>query len=183
MYYNKLEQQRKIISKEKRRKIVLLCLELVFFAIFVWGAFRAVFIALFALLFLIFLLRSIKSIVSMNRLLKDFQSIAENKLLNKTCSIKLSYPKITLLQHQQFPSRLLCCIDYYFFGLVIIDQSKNKYYYFFDNTLLYNKKAIDEIKSRFSRELVIECYANTSIVKSIEKDPLFIRIRCGELCD
>ena len=56
MYYSKLEQQRKIISKEKRRKIVLLCLELIFFAIFFWGAFRAVFIALLALLFLIFLL-------------------------------------------------------------------------------------------------------------------------------
>lgn len=66
-----------------------------------------------------------------------------------------------------------------YYGIKLTDANKNKYYYFFDEILSYDRDSINAIIGKFNREISIQCYENTSIIKTIDKSPHFIRIRYG----
>ncbi len=64
-----------------------------------------------------------------------------------------------------------------YYGITVTDQSKNKYYFFFDENPMLTKADIDEIRGKFNTEVRIQCYTNTSIIKTIENDSHFLRLK------
>ena len=177
MCYDKLRDYKKFILKEKRVSIFMLVLSSWPVPFLVWAMlkdFRAVFILL---AFLIPILLTIQEIVNDNRLLNQFSNIEKNNALNKTTEYILHRPKVAMLCVTEIRCTISMSEEYY--GIKLTDANKNKYYYFFDEILSYDRDSINAIIGKFNREISIQCYENTSIIKTIDKSPHFIRIRYG----
>ena len=101
----------------------------------------------------------------------------------KFYDVNLKNPKVKLLLVSQgrhsFSRSLL--------GVVLIDENKNRYYYILPETVLLDWEnlvsAQNKIKERFNREICIQCYENTNIIRSVDKNIHFLRFRLGKLCD
>ena len=177
MYYDKLRDYKKIILKDRKINIFLLVMESLPVPFIAWAmlkAFHAIFILLVLLLLI---LLSIKWLTDNNHLLKQLAGIEKNNALNKTSQHILHYPKIAFLRVPKFEPHPSLSPEYY--GIRILDGNKNKYYYFFEEPLRHDKDSINKIIKKFNRELSIQCYENTFIIKTIEKVPYFIHIRNG----
>ena len=175
MYYDKLRNYRKIILKDRKINIFLLIMESLPVPFIMWAMlkdFRAIFILL---ILLILILLSIIWITDNNRLLNQFSSIEKNNTLNQTYQHILHYPKVIFLRVSGCRASL--SPDYY--GIMILDGNKNKYYYFFEEPLRHDKDSMDKIFKKFNKEISIQCYENTFIIKTIEKAPYFIHIQNG----
>ena len=181
MYYDKLRNYRKIILKDRKINIGLLIFELLAFLAILLATLkdiRGIFI-LFILLILIMF--SIKFISDNNRLLNQILSIEKNKTLNKTSQSMVYYPKVAFLRVPKVEPHPSLSPEYY--GIRILDGNKNKYYYFFEEPLRHDKDSIDKILKKFNGEIHIQCYENTSIIKTIENNPYFVHIRHGLFCE
>ncbi len=181
MYYNKLRDYKKIILKDRKINIFLLVMESLPVPFIAWAmlkAFHAIFILLVLLLLI---LLSIKWLTDNNHLLKQLACIEKNNALNKTSQHILHYPKIAFLRVPKFEPHPSLSPKYY--GIRISDCNKNKYYYFFEEPLRHDKDSINKITKKFNRELSIQCYENTFIIKAIEKSPHFIHVRNGLFCE
>lgn len=180
MYYNKIQEYKKPLLKLRRSNkvfsislFVMLIICVLISIVAGWRAFVASSVLLIPLL--IFCLYDLKKY---NLILYQLSSIWENQTINKVYEIKLSHPKI------QFLTRPLGRYSSYYFGVILIDEQKNKYYYFFDEEVSsLEKYDLYNLKQKFCRELSIQCYENTTIIKTIEKNPRFIRIRYGQFTD
>ena len=179
MYYNKIQEYKKPLLKLRRTCIVFSIVFFVIWIIFVlfsivagWRAFVVSSIWLIPLLIYLY------GAKKYNLILYQLSSIWKNQTINKVYEIKLSHPKI------QFMTRPLGKYSSYYFGVILIDEQKNKYYYFFDEEVsLLEKYDLYNLKQKFCRELSIQCYENTTIIKTIDKNPRFIRIRYGQFTD
>ena len=178
MYYNKLDKYKKYILHEKRWNILFLVLSVFFFALILWGAFystKAIVITVFPI---IFISLNINWIIGNNRLLNELSSIEKDQVINKTDEIKLSYAKVVFLGKTEYHGRFH--FQPKFYGIKIVDSQKNKYYYFFDEYFEYDKYAIDKIRGKFSRNICVQCYKGTSIIRTVENDPYFLRFKFGK---
>jgi hypothetical protein len=95
---------------------------------------------------------------------------------NTTYDVSLYRPKITYLtrsvRRTKYTSDIFC------YGVVFHGANKRKYYYLFDVEIRnMTKDEAKRIEEKIWKELNIQCYENTSIVKTIENDPYFMRIR------
>ena len=111
---------------------------------------------------------------------KHYASIQNTQ---KVYDVNLKNPKVKFLlvsQGRHSSSRSLL-------GIVVIDENKNRYYYIFPETVLLDwgnlVSAQNKIKERFNREICVQCYENTNVIRSVEKDVHFLRFRLGKLCD
>ena len=177
MYYDKLEKQKKFVLRE--RNISIFCIVVFSLVLLFWivGSVFNLNCIFFAVLSLAMLLFGIKLLIRDARILKQISLVDENKAINKTNEIKLYRPKIKFVIMSEFRS-------YYsptYVGITIIDCKKNKYYYFFDEKMRYSQEDINRIREKFYQELYIQCYDKTQIVKTIQKDPNFLRIKNGKL--
>lgn len=181
MYYDKLARQSKIIQKERKINIFLLSCGVFFLIPFLWATICDLRGLLIVWLPCILILVAIKWITANNRLLKQFSGIVENNAINKTYEIMLDRPKIGFLVYPEIHSHNSPWKKYY--GITIIDRRKHRYYYFFDEsvTIEYNKVRIQRIRGEFCRELRIQCYENTSIIRTIDNDPRFWGIKFGSV--
>ncbi len=129
------------------------------------GMLAAAFFAVIAVL----LLFSIRYNISVLRQLKKIRG-------NATYDISLYRPKFTYLKRAVQRTRHTSNVFYY--GIVFHGEKKRKYYYLFDVEICnMTKDEAKRIEEKLWRELRIQCYENTSIVKTIENDPYFMRIR------
>ncbi len=179
MYYDKLKNQKKIISKEMKMNIVILICGLFFFILILTAGFESASAFLFLPLPLILISLSIKWITVTGDLLKQFSSIEENGTLNKTYTLKLCNPKVRFIR---FPDTSRSSFSPPYCG-ISLDDGKHRYYYYFDEILKYEKNSFNEITKKFDKNIVIQCYHDTFIIKTIENDPFFIRIRYGAYCE
>ena len=116
-------------------------------------------------LFAIFLKRD-------NKLLKELTSIEDNKTINKTFEVTLDRPKINLMKKSVI--RIHLSYIYECYAIVFSDNKKNKYYYFLDEHRLFDNLKFKLFKEKFPRKFRVQCYKNTSIIRTIEKDPHFV---------
>ena len=180
MYYDKLKNQKKIISKEMKMNIVVLICGLFFFILILAVGFASANAFLFLPFPLILISLSIKWITVTGGLLKQFSSIEENGTLNKTYALNLCCPKVRFIRFPDSSRYSSFSSPYYGISL---DDGKHKYYYYFDEILRYEKNSFNEITKKFDKNIVIQCYHDTFIIKTIENDPFFVRIRYGAYCE
>ena len=181
MCYDKLREYSKFLVKERKIEIFFLIMESFFFSLFLWAILIEIhaIITLWLLAFLLLILFSVKGLISNRRLQNELLSIEKNNALNKTYRLSFLPSKVVLLQvpkirHYRPPSG--------YYGIKVIDGHKNKYYYFFEEPLRYDSDSINRVREKFKQELHIQCYENTSIIKTVENDLHFIHIRHGALC-
>lgn len=178
MYYNKIDKYKKYILHEKRWNVFFVILGAFLTALILWGAFSSPKAIVVAVLTLLPAFLGILGIIKNNRLLNELSSIEKGQVISKTDEIKLSYAKVVFLTKTEYHGRLYYHPKYY--GIKIIDDQKNKYYYFFDGYFEYDKYAIDKIRGKFSRNICIQCYKCTSIIRTVENDPYFLRFKFGK---
>ena len=181
MYYDKLRNYRKIILKDRKINIALLIFELLAFLAILLATLKDIHGIFILFILLIPIILSIKCIADNNRLLNQFFNIEKNNVLNKTHQSMLYYPKVIFLRVPEVRRQPTLSPEYY--GIRILDGNKNKYYYFFEEPLKYDKDSIDKIFKKFNGKIHMQCYENTSIVKTIENNPYFVHIRHGLLCE
>ena len=178
MYYNKIDKYKKYIIREKRWNIFLVIWGVFLTALIIWGAFSSPKAIVVAVLTLLPAFLGILGIIKNNRLLNVLSSIEKHQVISQTYEIKLSSPKVVFLTQTEYHGRRYYHPKYY--GIKIIDDQKNKYYYFFDDYFEYDKYAIDKIREKFSRNICIQCFKGTSIIKTVENDPYFLRFKFGK---
>ena len=192
MYYDKLKTYKKCIQRERKFSVfyvvfssvgVLFCLiELLsLFSVKVSFLSLLLFFLFFGLPFLLLLLFGMRLLKKADRILKQLSDIEKNKVINKTFEINLYRPKIKFMTKSEFGRRYRLTREY--IGITIIDHDKNEYYYFFDECMNYSKENINRTYEKFYRSLSIQCYQGTSIIRTIQNDPYFLRIRYGSLCE
>ncbi len=179
MCYDKLKNQKKIISKEMKMNIVVLICGLFFFILILVAGFASASAFIFLPFPLISISLSIKWITVTGGLLKQFSSIEENGTLNKTYTLKLCCPKVRFIRFP-YSSPYSSFSPYYGISL---DDGKHRYYYYFNEILMYEKNSFNEITKKFDKNIVIKCYHDTFIIKTIENDPFFVHIRHGAYCE
>lgn len=178
MYYDKIEKQKKHIKKLYTYSIC---------GVMFFIAFSVSFIVLFfknhdlisllaSLFFLGFATICILSVIEKHQILRQYSIITTDKVINKIHEVKLYRPKIKfMVRGTGYKGHTPT-----YYGITFIDANKNKYYYFFDEEIDRPLKAeLKQIEEKLWKELTLQCYENTSIVKTIENDPYFIRIRWG----
>lgn len=173
MNYDKLAKQKRIVAKEKKYNIFLLAMGLLFFLPCLWLTFydlRVLFIGWVPLVLIVF---SVKWIAENDRLLKQFSSIAENNAIHKTCEMTLDHPKITFLVKPATGSYK--SLSKTFYAITLKDRRKRKYYYFLDEcvTMSFSSAQLKRIRAEFWTELHVQCYLNTSIIRTVENDPRY----------
>ena len=122
MYYNQLEKQKRIITRDKRINIFILIFLLILLFACLYATFSNALAALMVLPLLAIIVCIIKCIVENNRLLRQFFDILRNKALNKTYSVKLHSPKIKFLTYPEVKTRSSLLVQYY--GLTMKDGNK-----------------------------------------------------------
>ena len=182
MNYNKLKQQSKIILKDRKINVFILIMLLLGFFVILYATLKTkeiygFFILVMLFLLILFLMKCIKS---NNLLLKQILSIEKNNAFFQTYQAELYYPKVIIQKIPEVAAYVSLSPTYY--AIKIVD-GKNVYFYFLEEPLRHDNKSIDNILKKFDGTIHIECYENTSIVKTIEGDPSFIHIRYGLLCE
>ncbi len=175
MYYDKFEARKEPLKKLRFDGIALT----IFFGAFSATLWIFSFIVIKLWLFITALILSVITYVTLSsaiehhKILKQFKKIK----LSDTYEIKLYRPKIRLMRHSESiygrPKT-----NVYYYGITFLDANKKKYYFFFNFEMInLSKLDIKKIEEKLWRELTLQCYENTSIVKTIENDPYFFRIR------
>lgn len=116
---------------------------------------------------------SVFMFIKYSRLLKEI-SVADPGM---TYEMKLYRPKVKMIAHSGFrTSRRRYSREKRFIGITFIDEKKGRYHYFFGDTWVISPSEVKDLKEKFYRDISIECYKNTHIVKLIENDPYFLGI-------
>ena len=116
------------------------------------------------------------SLLKNNRLLRQFATIIESNTESLTYEVALHHPKVTPLlvgESRGLGSGSSVRMNYY--GVEFKAPDKKKYYYFLGECRTYDKTAGDKIKSKFDCDLTLQCYQNSTVVRTIENDPYFLR--------
>ena len=182
MYYDYLERQKKYILRERRMVIILLSI--------LWLPFGTLLcmvlidknirgILLISALLLPITMFFLFDIYKQNQLLKQFSQIEEKQRINKTYQLSLYRPKVGFLVKTKLSRYAHHAVEYY--GLVLTDYQKNKYYYFFGEHICYDKETVKRIQEKLYRELHLQCYEGTRIIKMLENDPYFLKVKFGKL--
>ena len=98
-----------------------------------------------------------------------------NLSTRRSYDVKISCAKIAMMNFTTRSKRPTS------FGIKILDTKGKEYYYFFDGNLFYDLISIRKIREKISEEIILQCYENSVIVKSIENDPNYIYVKHGKL--
>lgn len=177
------EREMKIIRNEIIKHSVFACVSAIpglILAVFAFGKASPLPILVISLVFFVPAAVLLSGAIKHQSVYKQYASIQNTQ---KGYDVNLKNPKVKFLlvsQGRHSSSRSLL-------GIVLIDENKNRYYYIFPATVLLDWEnlvsAQNKIKERFNREICIQCYENTNVIRSVEKDVHFLRFRLGKLCD
>lgn len=116
------------------------------------------------------LIAFIVTLVKYARLLGQFSKIKEGETYEL-----ISYrPKITFMTYSSaWGARIHFC-----YGITVYDyQTKTKYHYLLGEAFKLDKDGMEKVQAKLFKELHIQCYAGTTLIKTIEDDPHFLKIR------
>ncbi len=177
------EREMKIIRKEIIKHSVFACVSAIpglILAVFAFGKTSPLPMLVISLVFFVPTVVLLFGALKYKNVYRQYANIQNT---HKTYDVKLNSPKVQFLlvskgRHSFFRSLL---------GIALIDENKNRYYYILPETVLLDWEELvsaeNKIKERFNREICIQCYENTNIIRSVEKDIHFLQFRYRKLCD
>lgn len=177
---NAFEKEIQLIRREIRKDIMLLVFAGLVFALFVAAAIMQPLlwlIVVFPIGLFIFDFFDLRKYQALHR---QYASI-QNTLLTDTVTLK--DPKVELL----FASVGRYSFSKTLIGVVLTGEDQKQYAYVLrEPVLLSGEKmacTISGIEKRFSGEFCVQCYQNTTVIRSLEKNTRFLRFSGGELLD
>ena len=172
--YDRFEPQKKYLRRNRNVAIGGIICASYFFLTILFASLRGSnpsFLAWIILLPLPMLIAFICPLIKYARLLKQFSKIKEGAMYEL-----ISYrPKVTFLTYK---SGLRYVHDILCYGVTIYDyRTKTKYHYLLGEAFKLDKDGIEKVQAKLFKELHIQCYAGTTLIKTIENDPHFLKIR------
>lgn len=173
MRYDRFEREIRYNKKERAFNAFFLSFFTLFFGLCVWATFRNIRMIFADLVVLVLIFFYLCPLIGNIRLLKQLDLLVKNDEGKGIYEVPLYRPKISLLIHTEFFGRRIQMRRYY--GVKITDDKKNVYYYFTGELRNLDKAETDKIQDKFYRDINIQCYQNTTIVRTVENDPYFLR--------
>lgn len=166
------KRQKKYILRNRKIAVFTLIIGLVFLVLLLWASFKkpnTIWIAFISLA--VILIASI-CIATTNRLLKQFSKIQ----ISKISEIKISHPKIDFLTTPEL-TPIAHNVRQKYYGIKIIGEQK--FYYLFGECYRYNAEDLKKIHTKFNDEISVQYYEGTTIIKTIQNDPYFMKLKVG----
>ena len=179
MTYNKLTVYKKHLRRELYFNSVFLIVGIIFLSFILWGAFSKPIALVCTPLPLAMVIPCFFELKNILHLLRELNGIAIEKTINKTHTVSLYRPHVRAMVRSR--GRYSFSTECY--GIRIIAPDKKKYYYFFDGLMLLDKEGWKRIEEKFYRDLTLQYYQGTNIIRTIENDPYFLRIGLRERID
>ena len=157
-------RHKKYILRNRKIAVFTLIIGLVFLVLLLWASFKkpnTIWITLIPLA--VILIASI-CIATTNRLLKQFSEI------------KISHPKIDFLTTPEL-TPIAHNVRQKYYGIKIIGEQK--FYYLFGECYRYNAEDLKKIHTKFNDEISVQYYEGTTIIKTIQNDPYFMKLKVG----
>lgn len=124
---------------------------------------------------------AIVNLIKEAKLLKQIKFL-EQSGINETYEVELRCPKISFLTVSKIRMRGIgrtARAYTIYFGIVLKDASGRRYHYLFKSGMRLNRGDLARLKEKFCREIRVQCYKSTQIVKTIENDPYFTNVKFG----
>lgn len=177
------EREMKIIRKEIIKHSVFACVSAIpglILAGFAFGKVSPLPILVISLVFFVPAAVLLSGAIKHQSVYKQYASIQNTQ---KGYDVNLKNPKVKFLlvsQGRQSFSRSLS-------GIVLIDENQNRYYYLLPEIVLLDREnlilAQNKMKEKCNREICIQCYEHTNIIRSVDKNIYFLRFHRGKPCD
>ena len=165
-------RHKKYILRNRKIAVFTLIIGLVFLVLLLWASFKkpnTIWIAFIPLA--VILIASIY-IATTNRLLKQFSKIQ----ISQISEIKISHPKIDFLTTPEL-TPIAHNVRQKYYGIKIIGEQK--FYYLFGECYRYNSEDLKKVHTKFNDEISIQYYEGTTIIKTIQNDPYFMKLKVG----
>ena len=166
------KRQKKYILRNRKIAVFALITGLIFLVLLLWASFKkpnTIWITLIPLA--VILIASI-CIATTNRLLKQFSKIQ----ISQISEIKISHPKIDFLTTPEL-TPIAHNVSQKYYGIKIIGEQK--FYYLFGECYRYNAEDLKKIHTKFNDEISVQYYEGTTIIKTIQNDPYFMKLKVG----
>ncbi len=166
------ERHKKYILRNRKIAVFTLIIGLIFLVLILWPSFKkpnTIWITPIPLA--VILIASI-CIATTNRLLKQFSKIQ----ISQISEIKISHPKIDFLTTPEL-TPIAHNVRQKYYGIKIIGEQK--FYYLFGECYRYNAEDLKKIHTKFNDEISVQYYEGTTIIKTIQNDPYFMKLKFG----
>ena len=177
------EREVKIIHKEMIKHSVWACISAIpglILAVFTFGQTSPLPMLIVSFVFFVPAIVLLVDVVKFSNVHKQYAGIQNT---NKTYDVRLKSSKVKFLLVSQRRQSFSRCLS----GIVLIDENQNRYYYLLPETVLLDRKnlilAQNKMKEKFNREICVQCYKNTNIIRSVDKNIHFLRFHHGKLCN
>ena len=168
------ERHKKYILRNRKIAVFTLITALIFLALFLWASFKKPSTIWITLIPLSVILIATICIATTNRLLKQFSKIQ----ISQISEIKISHPKIDFLTTPEL-TPIAHNVRQKYYGIKIIGEQK--FYYLFGECYKYTADDLKKIHIKFNSEISIQYYEGTTIIKTIQNDPYFVKFKVGSL--
>ena len=168
------ERHKKYILRNRKIAVFTLITALIFLALFLWASFKKPSTIWITLIPLSVILIATICIATTNRLLKQFSKIQ----ISQISEIKISHPKIDFLTTPEL-TPIAHNVRQKYYGIKIIGEQK--FYYLFGECYKYTADDLKKIRIKFNSEISIQYYEGTTIIKTIQNDPYFMKFKVGSL--
>ena len=122
---------------------------------------------------------AIVNLIKEAKLLKQIKFL-EQSGINETYEVELLCPKISFLTVSKMKMRGIGRRAHsytVYFGIALKSANGRRYHYLFKSGLMLNKGDLARLKEKFCREICVQVYKETRIIKTIENDPYFTTVR------
>ena len=167
-------RHKKYILRNRKIAVFNLIIGLIFLVLFLWASFKnpnTIWITLFPLAVIVI---ATICIATTNRLLNQFSKIQTSQI----SEIKISHPKIDFLTTPEL-TPVAHHVRQKYYGIKIIGEQK--FYYLFGECYKYTAEDLKKIYTKFNDEISIQYYEGTTIIKTIQNDPYFMKFKVGSL--
>ena len=165
-------RHKKYILRNRKIAVFTLIIGLVFLVLLLWASFKKPNTICITLIPLAVILIASICIATTNRLLKQFSKIQ----ISQISEIKISHPKIDFLTTPEL-TPIAHNVRQKYYGIKIIGEQK--FYYLFGECYRYNAEDLKKIHTKFNDEISVQYYEGTTIIKTIQNDPYFMKLKFG----
>ena len=169
---DRFERHKRYILRNRKIAVFTLTIGVFFLLLFLLTSFKkpnAIWITLIPLA--VILIATI-CIATTNRLLNQFSKIQTSQI----SEIKISHPKIDFLTTPEL-TPIAHNVRQKYYGIKIIGEQK--FYYLFGECYQYTAEDLKKIHTKFNDEISIQYYEGTTIIKTIQNDPYFMKFKVG----
>lgn len=166
------EKHKKYILRNRKIGIFTLMVAVIFLVMFLEISFNNPSIVWTIVIPLSVVLIAVIYIASLNRLLKQFSRIETSRI----CEIKFFSPKFDFLTTPEL-TPVAHNVRQKYYGIKIIGEQK--FYYLFGECYKYTAEDLKKIHTKFNGEISIQYYEGTTIIKTIQNDPHFMKLKVG----